>query len=257
MPYQFVGSLNDDGPQGGLRLPAIDSRGAQQGAVADRSARRDEDGGAAVKVAARRGVGAGVDARPGGRPGRPVAGGAGDAGTAVGDRALPARHADRRSAQPRLLAAVSAVDRRRHKSRWIQLPAGSRITARDADTWEFPVGTRLWKEFAFDGRRVETRMLWRVTADSWSYAAYVWNEAQTDATLAPADGLAGVVEVAPGKRHSVPSRDGLPRLPRQRRLRCARFHRAAAVDRSRSGGAARGAAACRDDHAADTARRAR
>jgi cytochrome c553 len=93
------------------------------------------------------------------------------------------------------------------KSRWIQLPAGGRITARDADAWVFPVGTRLWKEFAFDGRRVETRMLWRATADAWSYAAYVWNEAQTDATLAPAEGLAGVVEVAPGKRHSVPSRD--------------------------------------------------
>ena len=93
------------------------------------------------------------------------------------------------------------------KARWIQLPAGGRITARDADTWEFPVGTRLWKEFAFDGRRVETRMLWRLTADEWSYAAYVWNEAQTDATLVPAEGLAGVVEVAPGKRHSVPSRD--------------------------------------------------
>ena len=93
------------------------------------------------------------------------------------------------------------------KSRWIQLPAGGRIAARDADTWEFPVGTRLWKEFAFDGRRVETRMLWRVSADAWSYAAYVWNEAQTDATLVPAEGLAGVVEVAPGKRHSVPSRD--------------------------------------------------
>jgi len=94
-----------------------------------------------------------------------------------------------------------------HKSRWIQLPAGGRITARDADTWDFPVGTRLWKEFAFDGRKVETRMLWRVTADAWSYAAYAWNDAQTDAALVPAEGLAGVVEVAPGKRHSVPSRD--------------------------------------------------
>ena len=50
-------------------------------------------------------------------------------------------------------------------------------------------------------------MLWRATADEWSYAAYVWNEAQTDATLVPAEGLAGVVEVAPGKRHSIPSRD--------------------------------------------------
>jgi hypothetical protein len=94
-----------------------------------------------------------------------------------------------------------------HKSRWIQLPPGGRITARDADTWEFPVGTRLWKEFAFDGCKVETRMLWRATADAWTYAAYVWNEAQTDATLAPAEGLPDVVEVAPGKRHGVPSRD--------------------------------------------------
>jgi hypothetical protein len=93
------------------------------------------------------------------------------------------------------------------KSRWIQLPAGGRITARDADTWEFPVGTRLWKEFAFDGRKVETRMLWRVTADAWSFASYVWNDAQTDATLVPTEGLADVVEVAPGKAHSVPSRD--------------------------------------------------
>ena len=92
------------------------------------------------------------------------------------------------------------------KARWIQLPAGSRIVATDADTWEFPVGTRLWKEFAFEGRRVETRLLWRATAAGWTYASYVWNEAQTEATLAPADGQANVVAVAPGKAHSVPSR---------------------------------------------------
>ena len=29
------------------------------------------------------------------------------------------------------------------KTRWIRLPAGSRIVAVDAETWEFPVGTRL------------------------------------------------------------------------------------------------------------------
>ena len=92
------------------------------------------------------------------------------------------------------------------KARWIHVPPGSRIVATDADTWTFPVGTRLWKEFAFDGRRVETRMLWRATAAGWTYASYVWNDAQTDATLAPVDGLADVVEVAPGRRHSVPSR---------------------------------------------------
>jgi hypothetical protein len=94
-----------------------------------------------------------------------------------------------------------------HKARWIQLPPGGRIVAHDADTWEFPVGTRLWKEFAFEGRKVETRMIWRATAATWIFAAYVWNEAQTEATLAPAEGLPGVVAVAPGKRHDVPSRD--------------------------------------------------
>jgi hypothetical protein len=94
-----------------------------------------------------------------------------------------------------------------HKSRWIQLPPGGRIVARDADTWEFPVGTRLWKEFGFGGRKVETRMLWRASADTWTYGAYVWNDAQTEATLAPAEGLRAVAEVAPGKTHSVPSRD--------------------------------------------------
>ena len=93
------------------------------------------------------------------------------------------------------------------KARWIQLPRGGRIVARDADTWEFPVGTRLWKEFAFEGRKVETRMLWRATAEAWTYASYVWNEAQTEATLAPAEGLPDVVAVAPGKRHGIPSRD--------------------------------------------------
>ena len=48
----------------------------------------------------------------------------------------------------------------------------------------------------------------------------------------------------------------LPRLPRQRRHERPRVHGAAALDRSRSGGAARRAAAARDDHAADAARRA-
>jgi hypothetical protein len=91
------------------------------------------------------------------------------------------------------------------KSRWVQLPAGARIDAADVDVWQFPVGTRFWKEFAFNGRKVETRMLWRSSAQGWTFASYVWNDAQTDATLAPADGVPAVVEVAPGKRHSIPS----------------------------------------------------
>ncbi|MGE0451190.1 MAG: hypothetical protein AB7Q29_16580 [Vicinamibacterales bacterium] len=93
------------------------------------------------------------------------------------------------------------------KSRWVRLPSGGRIDARRADAWGFPVGTRFWKEFAFRGRRIETRMLWRSTPNTWTFAAYVWNDAQTDAVLAPADGVRDVVEIAPGKRHTVPSRD--------------------------------------------------
>jgi hypothetical protein len=92
------------------------------------------------------------------------------------------------------------------KARWIRLPDDARIDARVADRWVFPVGTRFWKEFSFDGRKVETRMLWRSSAGDWSYATYVWNEAQTEATLVPEQGLLDVAEVAPGKRHSIPSR---------------------------------------------------
>src|SRR5262249_22313719 len=84
-----------------------------------------------------------------------------------------------------------------HKSRWVRLPQGARIDARNIDKWVFPVGTRFWKEFAFNGRKVETRMLWRSSADAWSYAAYAWNDAQTDATLAPPEGVRDVAEVAP------------------------------------------------------------
>jgi hypothetical protein len=91
------------------------------------------------------------------------------------------------------------------KSRWVRLPAGAAIDARNADAWDFPVGTRFWKEFAFDGRKVETRMLWRSSATGWTFASYRWNEAQTDAELVPADGFPNAAEVGPGRRHSIPS----------------------------------------------------
>ena len=93
------------------------------------------------------------------------------------------------------------------KVRWIRLPDGARIDARTPDAWIFPVGTTFWKEFSFAGRKVETRMLRRVSAARWSYASYVWNDAQTEATLAPEEGVPAVVEVAPGKRHDVPGRE--------------------------------------------------
>jgi hypothetical protein len=93
------------------------------------------------------------------------------------------------------------------KSRWVQLPPGARIRAEDVDEWDLPVGTRFWKEFSFGGRKVETRILWRATEQAWSFGAYVWNEEQTDALLAPSAGVTAIAEVAPGKRHRIPSVD--------------------------------------------------
>src|SRR5687768_2449555 len=90
------------------------------------------------------------------------------------------------------------------KKRWIRLPAGSAIDATNLSRWEFPVGTKFWKEFSFDGRKVETRVLWRVSADTWVFATYAWNAAQTDAALAPEAGIPGAAEIAPGKRHAIP-----------------------------------------------------
>ena len=91
------------------------------------------------------------------------------------------------------------------KRRWIRLPERQTIDAARIDAWEFPVGTRFWKEFSFGGRRAETRMLRKVAAGRWEFASYTWNDAQTDATLAPAGGVPDAVEIAPGKWHSIPS----------------------------------------------------
>jgi hypothetical protein len=90
------------------------------------------------------------------------------------------------------------------KRRWIFLPPGSAIDASQPDAWEFPRGTRLWKEFAHEGR-VETRFIERLSDGSWRFGAYVWNEAGTDATLAPAQGLTLERKDAPGGRYIVPA----------------------------------------------------
>lgn len=91
------------------------------------------------------------------------------------------------------------------KRRWVSLPVGTTIDVTDVEAWDFPAGTRFWKEFSFGGRRVETRMLVKSSETGWNFASYVWNETQTDAELAPSGGIRNVAEVAPGKQHSIPS----------------------------------------------------
>jgi hypothetical protein len=91
------------------------------------------------------------------------------------------------------------------KRRWISVPPGASIDASKPDAWEFPVGTRLWKEFSF-GRAIETRYIERLADGSWRFAAYVWNDAGTDAELAPVRGAVLAVAAAPGGQYKVPGR---------------------------------------------------
>jgi hypothetical protein len=91
------------------------------------------------------------------------------------------------------------------KRRWVRLPDGAVIDAREADAWDFPVGTRFWKEFVFAGVKVETRHLVKTAADRWVFASYMWDTDQRDARRVPAEGVPNVAEVAPGKRHGIPS----------------------------------------------------
>ena len=92
------------------------------------------------------------------------------------------------------------------KQRWVYLPPGATIDATDEHEWKFPVGTKFWKQFSLKGRKVETRLLWRATDDGWVTASYLWNEGGTEALLAPAQGVPDVIEVAPSRRFSIPSR---------------------------------------------------
>jgi hypothetical protein len=88
------------------------------------------------------------------------------------------------------------------KQRWIQLPAGTQIDTTDMDHWQFPAGTRVWKEFSTpEGRRLETRLVEKLADGTFFFGAFVWNEAGTDAKLA----LNGASDVL-GTLHDVPSK---------------------------------------------------
>ncbi len=47
------------------------------------------------------------------------------------------------------------------KRRFLKLPPGTQIDTSDMDHWQFPVGTKVFKEFALNGQRLETRMIER------------------------------------------------------------------------------------------------
>lgn len=88
------------------------------------------------------------------------------------------------------------------KKRWISLPAGTQIDTTDMDFWQFPPGTKLWKEFARDGTRVETRLIQKQPSGAWQAVAYQWRADQTEADAVP-----NGVQNASGTPHDIPNTD--------------------------------------------------
>lgn len=88
------------------------------------------------------------------------------------------------------------------KRRWLILPpGGAKIDNSDQDHWKIPIGGRLVKEFARNGILVETRIIERVGPNAADYTlrTFVWNAAQTEATLT----TSGATNVN-GTGHDVP-----------------------------------------------------
>jgi len=86
------------------------------------------------------------------------------------------------------------------KERWFYLPEDTQIDSSDMDYWSFPVGTKAWKLFSRDGKKLETRLLWK-TETGWLRVAYAWNDAETEAVAVP-DGQQNVRNT----EHDIPNR---------------------------------------------------
>ena len=88
------------------------------------------------------------------------------------------------------------------KTRWIYLPeCNPVIDNTDEDIWQFPVGTRVWKQFERDGTLIETRLIhrWGPGQNDWTFAAYKWNDLDTEADHLPLGELD-----AKGTEHDIP-----------------------------------------------------
>ena len=93
--------------------------------------------------------------------------------------------------------------------RWLAIPGSGQVVADATKPWQAPDGTVLARTITLEmergnsktRRRLETQILHQ-EAGTWRPYAYVWNEAQTDATLADAQGMSRVLQVkdahAPG-----------------------------------------------------------
>lgn len=88
------------------------------------------------------------------------------------------------------------------KRRWIRLPAQTQLKWTGDDSFEFPVGTQMFKEFSY-GARVETRVLIKGPT-RWEYGTYLWDQNQKDARLVKHDESI-TVSLGDRIRHRIPS----------------------------------------------------
>jgi hypothetical protein len=89
------------------------------------------------------------------------------------------------------------------KTRHLALGTGTVIDTEDPQAWVFPVGTLVFKTFAYDAMPIETRIL-RRDADGWDYAVYQWDDDGTDATRLALDDRVAVAQ--DGFDHTIPAR---------------------------------------------------
>ena len=86
------------------------------------------------------------------------------------------------------------------KRRWVKLPEGEKIDTSDMDYWEYPVGTKFWKEFSRDDKPIETRLISKRRAGVWDMISYQWRD-----DLSEADAVIDGAMNASGTEHDIPS----------------------------------------------------
>lgn len=97
------------------------------------------------------------------------------------------------------------------KRRFVWMPEGEKIKANNVDFWKFPTGTKVWKEFALEGKRLETRYLVKTGpfAQDWRMVSYIWELDGASASKSEA-GAENVL----GTGHDVPGTDDCKRCHR-------------------------------------------
>jgi hypothetical protein len=93
------------------------------------------------------------------------------------------------------------------KKRWAFIPLGKQIDTSDMNFWLYPVGTKFFKEFTFNGQLVETRMIQKTDNSTWYYVAFQWNAQGTEAVAVPNGVLNATPPDSNGITHDIPAQN--------------------------------------------------